>query len=211
MSGRFRKTLCHFGEAAEKRRRDSFERLTRPLIGALNRTAYRMTGDRHVAEDLVQETCLRAYRAFYKFKEGTNYQAWIFRILSNLCTDHLRRSSRAPFVQWNEDEVSGLVAGAGSETDQPDILYLHKTFRDDSLRAMARLAPEVRLVVALALLEDFSYQQIAEVAGCPIGTVRSRLNRGRTLLQQDLRDYMPEEKPLKACRPDRPADGKGRR
>lgn len=177
--------------AQKEQDRARFEHLTRPHVPALCRTALRMTGDNQVAEDLTQETCLRAYRAFEKFEDGTNYQAWIFRIMTNLCTDFLRRKSRAPFVDWDDGEVDAVLARYCSETEQPDIQLLHKTFRGDAYRAMARLAPEVRLVVSLALLDGFTYQEIAEVANCPVGTVRSRLNRGRQQLQKELREYMP--------------------
>ena len=209
-TGRIGKAISGLRQAREKRRRDAFERLTRPHVSALHRTAFRMTGDRHVAEDLVQETCLKAYRAFDRFKDGTNYQAWIFRIMSNLCTDHLRRTARAPFVAWNEDEVSGPMGAYSSEQDRPDVHFLHASFRNDALRAMSRLSPEVRLVVALALLEGFSYEEIADVADCPVGTVRSRLNRGRLLLQKELRHYVPSKTDGKESESGSPASVKPR-
>lgn len=177
---------------ANEQNRARFEHLTRPLVRSLCRTALRMTGESQTAEDLTQEACLKAYRAFGSYKEGTNYQAWIFRIMSNLCTDYLRRKSRAPFVDWVDKEVDSALASHCSENEQPDVQLLHKNFRGDAFRAMARLAPEVRLVVSLALLDGFTYQEIADVANCPIGTVRSRLNRGRQQLQEELRGYMPE-------------------
>lgn len=177
--------------SANEPRRARFERLTRPHVRALCRTALRMTGDSQTAEDLTQETCLRAYKAFDSFEEGTNYQAWIFRIMSNLCTDHLRRQARAPFIDWDCEEASATRARYCSDEERPDVQLLRKTFRGDAFKAMARLSPEVRLVVSLALVEGFTYQEIADAAGCPVGTVRSRLNRGRQQLQKDLKEYMP--------------------
>lgn len=179
--------------ASNEQRRARFERLTRPHVQALCRTALRMTGDSQAAEDLTQETCLRAYRAFDSFEEGTNYQAWIFRIMSNLCTDHMRRQARAPFVEWDGHEVDAVLGRYSSENERPDVQLLHKTFRSEAFRAMANLAPEVRLVVSLALIEGFTYQQIADIANCPVGTVRSRLNRGRQQLQEELCEYMPSK------------------
>lgn len=178
-------------EVAKERRRHRFEQLTRPHLKALYRTALRMTGDSQTAEDLTQEACLRAYRAFDSYADGTNYQAWIFKIMTNLCADHLRREARAPFAEVSDSEVEGAIGRHSRESDRPDVRLLHKTFRSDAFRAMANLPPEIRLVVSLALLEEFSYQEIADIANCPIGTVRSRLSRGRQQLQNELRGYLP--------------------
>lgn len=176
-----------------EKRRAQFDALVRPHTRSLYRTALRLVGDSHSAEDLMQETCLKAYRAFDSFEDGTNFRAWLFRIMSNLSIDQARRNARAPFVVWDEAEVSQAVVTNGSEPDQPDVHFLHKSFRDDAFRAIAKLTPDVRLVVSLALIEGFSYQEIADVAGCPVGTVRSRLNRGRQVLRSELRDYVPHD------------------
>ena len=188
----------------------TFESLTRPHVGALWRVALRMTGDRDAADDLTQETCLRAYRAFDRFEDGTNYRAWIFRIMTNLCSDWLRRQARSPFAALGEaDDTVPLPA---PETDRPDVQLNAKRFREELFRAMENLAPEVRLVISLALLKELSYQEIAEIAGCPVGTVRSRISRGRQQLQQDLRDFMPKPAPslkVVASTPRRKGAGRG--
>lgn len=170
---------------------DTFESLTRPHVGALWRTAFRMCGDRSVADELTQEACLNAYRSFSRFQPGTNYRAWIFRILTNLCLDHARRLKRSPIVSTDLD-ANFLENGPSAPRAQgPDFQIVRTEVRTAVLQAMNRLKPEIRLVVSLALLEDHTYQEIAEIAGCPVGTVRSRLSRGRQKLKEDLRDYMP--------------------
>lgn len=171
--------------------RTRFEILTRPHVTALWRVALRMTGDRDAADDLTQEACMRAYRAFDRFEEGTNYKAWLLRIMTNLCLDLLRRRARSTLVPLDEDGDHAPSV----EADRPDAQLIRKRFREELACAMDKLTPEVRLVVSLALLKGLSYQEIAEIAGRPVGTVRSRLNRGRKQLQQDLQHYMPHPTP----------------
>ena len=172
-------------------REETFENLTQPHVDALWRTAFRMTGDRDAADDLTQEACLRAYRSFSRFKPGSNYRAWIFRILTNLCLDHLRREKRSPVVRSDVD-TNILESGVTMPREHdPDVQVLRRQIRSAVLRAMSQLTPEIRLVVSLALLEDRTYQEIAEIAGCPIGTVRSRLSRGRQQLRRTLQGGSP--------------------
>lgn len=179
--------------SAHRDDRTRFEILTRPHVAALWRVALRMTGDRDAADDLTQEACLRAYRAFDRFEEGTNYKAWLLRIMTNLCLDLLRRRARSALVPFGED--GDHAPDVAPEADGPDAQLIRKRFREELACAMDKLSPEVRLVVSLALLKGLSYQEIAEIAGCPVGTVRSRLNRGRKQLQQDLQHYMPHPGP----------------
>lgn len=178
-------------------------------MAALWRLALRMTGDRDAADDLTQEACLRAYRAFDRFEEGTNYNAWLLRIMTNLCLDLLRRRTRSALVPYEED--GDHAPSVAPEVDGPDAQLVRKRFREELACAMDKLPPEVRLVVSLALLKGLSYQEIADIAGCPVGTVRSRLNRGRKQLQQDLQHYMPDPAPvlrLVADAPDRKVAGR---
>ena len=173
--------------------RARFEVLTRPHIGALWRVALRMTGDRDAADELTQETCLRAFRALDRFREGTNYRAWLFRIMTNLCLDLLRRRARSPLMALGEEADPALLSAP--EAEGPHAQLIRKRFREDLDGSIRKLRPEIRLVVSLALLEGLSYREVAEIADCPIGTIRSRLSRGREQLQQDLRDYMPGPTP----------------
>ena len=183
---------------AAKPSRDEFDKLTRPHVDMLFRVAQRMSSDRHSAEDLVQETCLKAFRGFASFKPGTNYKAWLCRIMTNISIDISRRHANVSFVEWDEGNVANMsdaqLLGYNDQANNPEIHFLHKSFKDDAVRAMARLSPEIRIVVALALLEELSYEEISQTVGCPIGTVRSRLSRGRKQLQHYLNDYLPRPK-----------------
>ncbi len=196
----------------ESRRREEFEAMTRPHLDALFRTALRMTGQRQAAEDLVQEACLRAFRGFHGFIAGSNFKAWLFRIMTNACIDEAKRRRRMTLVPLDpaspEGEQIGEAESRGSVPADPETSLHNKSFRDDALRATARLAPDVRLVVILAVFEEFTYAEIAETMGCPLGTVRSRLSRGRQQLQAMLRRYRGAEdpKPASAHEP-RPSGG----
>lgn len=177
-------------------RRKNYETLVRPCFDALYRTALRMTGNSHAAEDLVQDTCLRAFIAFDRFRMGSNFKAWIFRILTNAFIDSQRKQARAPLVRLEEEShthSATLYSAASSPRHDPEIHLLYRSFRSEAFQAMAALPADVRVVVALSLLEEFTYREIAEIVQCPVGTVRSRLSRGRRQLQIALRRYVPEE------------------
>ena len=187
-----RKNLLAFWRAWVSRGgEETFESLTQPHVDALWRTAFRMTGDRDAADDLTQEACLKAYRSFSRFKTGSNYRAWIFRILTNLCLDHLRREKRSPVVH-SDVEMNVLESGVTMRPEHdPDAQVLRREIRSAVRRAMSQLTPEIRLVVSLALLEGRTYREIAEIVGCPVGTVRSRLSRGRQQLRRTLQGHTP--------------------
>lgn len=168
---------------------DDFDALTRPLMGPLWRAAFRMTGERNSADDLTQETCLRAYRAFAGFTPGTNYKAWIFRILTNLCSDHLRRRARSPLIQVDDPE--DLTRHQAPAFERPEDQLLQKDLHVAVSRAMDTLSPELRLTISLTMTGEYSYEEIAKIVGCPIGTVRSRVSRARERLRDELRDFVP--------------------
>ena len=135
------------------------------------RTAFRMTGDRESADDLTQEACLKAYRAFDDFKPGTNYRAWIFRILVNLCLDDARRNKRSPIVD-TEIEALSIRWLSTSKDESPEARLARKRIREAVRRAMEELSPELRVIVSLALLEERNYQEIAESLGKPVDALR---------------------------------------
>ena len=174
-------------------REETFESLTRPHVDAMWRTAFRMTGDHDDADELTQEACLNAYRSFSHFEPGSNFRAWIFRILTNLCLDHLRRQARSPVVRSDPDGKDLESAATVPRERDPDVRAFRSEIRTEVLRAMSQLTPEIRLVVALALLEERSYKEIAEIVGCPVGTVRSRLSRGRRQLRRILEGLAPAQ------------------
>lgn len=152
-----------------------------------------MTGEGSSAEDLVQETCLKAYKALETYQAGTSYKAWVFKILVNTFIDtHVRR--REPemvgydVVLQQEGTRPNGRRHAYHHTD-PESSLLYKRLQQDVWREVHSLSTEKRLVVILAVFEGFSYEEIAEIVGCPVGTVRSRLQRGRQELQRHLREY----------------------
>ncbi len=138
-----------------------------------------MTGSHASADDLTQETCLKAFRSLEQFERCTNYRAWLFKILVNHCRDYQRREARAPFKYWDAQEVESVLAKSHDKVNQPDMQLQQSVFYTHALEAMARLPPDIRIVVSLSLLDGMSYQEISEVVGIPLGTVRSRLSRGQ--------------------------------
>lgn len=167
--------------------------------------ALRMTHQRADAEDLVQETYLRAYRGFGSFTEGTNLRAWLFRILTNTFINSYRAKQRRPQESDLADvedlymyrRLSSLPAAQSAE-DQ-----LMEMFTDDEVKRALEDLPDIfRLPVLLADVEGFAYREIAEMLDVPIGTVMSRLHRGRKAMQKRLFDYAQ----ARGLAPDRPAD-----
>ena len=167
-----------------------FEREFYPLLDAVYTFAYRLTNDATRAEDLTQETYLKAWRFMNRYLEGTNAKAWLFRICRNAFINEYRSAVREPRKVDYEDIV---VYHNEDDPVSPAYLGLHeeiggRLIGDEVTRAINALSPEARLVVLLDL-EDFTYEEIAAIAGIPIGTVRSRLHRARTALADKLRAY----------------------
>lgn len=167
-----------------------------PLFAAVAGTAFgiamRLTRNQADAEDLVQEAALLAFRAFASFEPGTNFRAWFFKILTNCYFSKRRREKSRP-VTSDLDDTPDLYlyarsAEAGFPTQGPDpaAQLLDRLGTERVVAAIARLPEEYRVVSTLYFMEDLSYEEIAEVLGCPIGTVRSRLHRGRKMLQKAL-------------------------
>ncbi len=154
-----------------------------------------MTGDVATAEDLVQETCLKAHRGFCNFNPGSNFKAWIFRILKNAWMDARRKDSRCRIIEFDsavmEREAEKITPIRVEQSCSPETAVMMKMFQSDAFEAMTDLPEDMRMIVALALLEELSYQEISEIVGCPVGTVRSRLSRGRQRLQCALANHAP--------------------
>lgn len=179
-------------KSEEMENRRSFEREALPHMDALYRTALRMTKNENDAEDLVQETFAKAYRFWDKFEKGTNARAWLFKIMTNIFINEYRSKSRAP-VSVNVDDIDdnflyGQLAATGP-SDDPEKQFFAKIFDDDVKKAIEDLPDDFRMVVILSFLEGFSYQEIAEICDLQLGTVKSRLHRGRKLLQKKLFEY----------------------
>jgi RNA polymerase sigma-70 factor, ECF subfamily len=170
--------------------RRNFERLTRELVTPLFRTARALVGNEADAEDLVQDSYVKAFVAFREdeFDGIEACRAWLFRIMINTFRDHYRRRLRRAEVEL---VVLGEAAEAANKTlatdaPGPDLLVEASFLRDAIEQAVQSLPPEVRITVILFFVEQMKYREIAEVAGCPIGTVMSRIARGRSLLQEVL-------------------------
>jgi RNA polymerase sigma-70 factor (ECF subfamily) len=164
------------------RTKQEFEELALAHLDPLYSAALRLTKNERDAEDLVQDTCMRAYRFFDKFERGTNIKAWLFKILTNTFINRYRRKVKERSV------VEGVEREAVHERfvsrDATDFAANPEQYFFDRL-----LSPDYRMTVVLADLEGFSYKEIAEILECPVGTVMSRLFRGRKLLQKTLREY----------------------
>src|SRR5262249_33646925 len=155
-------------------------------------TAVRLTRNRAEAEDLIQDAALLAYRAFASFQRGTNFKAWFFRILTNAFYSRHRRNKHEKATCSTEDlpalylYTKTAEAGLHSQEGDPASALMDKLDTEQVGAALEQLPEEYRMVATLYFIEDFSYQQIAEVLQCPVGTVRSRLHRGRRMLQKAL-------------------------
>jgi RNA polymerase sigma-70 factor (ECF subfamily) len=172
---------------------ERFERDVVPFLGQLYPAALRMTRNPTDAEDLVQETSAKAYAAFHQFRPGTNLKAWLHRILANTFINGYRKRRREPrqatggdFHDWHlpTDPLAPAVRSAEAEA-------LDRLADSDILRALRDLPEEFRVAVYLADIEGYSYKEIAKIMGTPIGTVMSRLHRGRGRLRDKLAPYRP--------------------
>ncbi len=174
--------------------REDFEREATPHLPALYGAALRLTRNVGDAEDLVQETMLRAYRFFESYEAGTNCKAWLFRILTNAFCNRYREREREQEIlaeaEASDANFGQFLAGAPRDTESA---LLGRMVSEDVEKALAAVPAEFRLAVILADLEDFSYKEIAEIMDCPAGTVMSRLYRGRKILQRLLYDYAREQ------------------
>lgn len=170
-----------------------FERVAMPQADALYGAALRMTRDPARAEDLVQETLLRAYRFWHKFEPGTNIKAWLFRIQTNIFINRYRKRQTEQQV-LDDRQIDDLLNRYAAEEKAflpPDTRddFLKRVLGDEVMRALDELPFEFRMTVLLADMHDLSYKEIADVLDCPVGTVMSRLHRARKLLQATLFQY----------------------
>lgn len=174
-----------------------FEAEALQYLDQLYAAAMGMTRNRADAEDLVQETFVKAYAAFHRFEPGTNLKAWLYRILTNTYINDYRKRKRQPLVgaldeleDWQLADAE-MVTGGRSRSAEADAMDL---IPDETIKAaMESLSENFRLVVYFADVEGFSYKEIAEMLDIPTGTVMSRLHRGRKILREKLADYVYEE------------------
>ena len=194
--------------------RAEFEREALPHLDALYGTAIRLTRNERDAEDLVQDALLRAYRFWHRFEQGTNCKAWLFKILTNTFINRYhkrRRETEVAIAAANEEAVTQdiLTREASHAARDPEGALASRMLSDDVQRALDAIPEDFRLAVLLCDVEEFSYKEIAEIMECPVGTVMSRLYRGRRLLMRALHDYAVEQgiiKPVPAAASSEPID-----
>jgi RNA polymerase sigma-70 factor, ECF subfamily len=188
-----------------RRLRREFEREALPHMQALHGTALRLTRNARDAEDLVQETFLRAYRYWDRFVPGSNCKAWIFKILTNTFITRYHARRRDHEVMAAEDQATDEILSHEvlHASRDPEGAVASRLMSGDVVRALEALPADFRLAVLLCDVEEFSYKEIAEIMECPVGTVMSRLFRGRRLLQRALHEYAVEQGII------RPVPGRG--
>jgi RNA polymerase sigma-70 factor (ECF subfamily) len=177
---------------SEKEKKQKFEAEALIHLDSLYRTALRMTRNDGDAADLVQDAFFKAYRFWDKFEEGTNCRAWLFKIMTNIFINNYRSKASTPQTIDLEDIDDNFLFGqlsALGPSEDPEKLFFNKIFDTDVRAAIDKMPDDFRLVTILSLLEGFSYQEIADILNINVGTVKSRLHRGRKLLQKSLWDY----------------------
>jgi len=174
--------------------RERFEREAEKIFPSIFGTALRLTRSREEAEDLSQEAIVRAYEAFDRF-DGANFKAWMLRIVTNLYINRYRQRQRGPGMGSLEDE--NVAEPAGDQTEIPDRLLFDNIVGAEIEEALAKVPEDFRVAVILSDLEGMTYQEIAEATDVPIGTVRSRLARGRAILRKQLESFARREGYLK--------------
>jgi len=173
-----------------------FERVALPQLSQIYTSAFYLTRDKTKAEDLVQETYLRAFRFFNKFQPGTNCRAWLLSILRNFFINRYQQKKREPeSVDWEKiDQVYGSMVEQGEKAERNNLegLLISQLMDEEVEEALRGLPEEYRTAIVLVDIEELSYEEAAKVMECAIGTVRSRVSRGRRMLQVALRKYALE-------------------
>ena len=173
---------------------ESFNTELMPHMDALYNYALHLTGDREEADDLVQDTFLKAYRFFDSFERGTNARAWLHRIMRNTYINEYRRIRRQPNIVEYDEQISAyqMMPAAANRKSEVHGRSVEDIFEDEIAMAIANLPEKFKSVVVMRDVEDLPYEEIAEALDLPVGTVRSRLHRARAILFDQLRGYASE-------------------
>ena len=180
-------------------KRASFQREALVHLDALYRVALRLTGNPSDADDLVQETMLKAYRAWHQYQQGTNAKGWLLTILRHAFINEYRRRTRHPETV-DIDAIEPFAVFDEVQDDDPQERFFDQIVDDEVLRAIDELPEQFREAVVLSDVEGMSYEEVGRILEVPIGTVKSRLFRGRRLLQAKLHDYAVEMGYIKGSR-----------
>ena len=176
---------------------EDFERAAIPHLSHIYSAALYLTNDEQEAQDLVQETYLRAYRFFHRFDPETNCRAWLLSIQRHLFINRYRRKKREPkLIDWekvDEDYEAMVLQDSRAESWNPETLFCSRAIGAEVENALKALPDEFRTAILLVDIEELSYEEAGTVMECPIGTVRSRLSRGRRMLQVALKNYALEK------------------
>jgi RNA polymerase sigma-70 factor (ECF subfamily) len=179
---------------ALRKRQTEFEAEAIPHTSILYNFALRTTGNADDAHDLLQETFMKAFRFWDKYEKGTNIRAWLFRIMKNSYINRYRKETREPGMVDYDDIENFYDSIRDESTDTNDLqkrMY-NNMLSDEVIEALQSLPEDFRTVVILCDIEGLTYEEIADFLNCPIGTVRSRLHRGRKILEEKLYDYAKE-------------------
>ncbi len=177
--------------------RSEFEAIALPHLDALYGAAYRLTRNARDAEDLVQDAMLRAYRFWDSFQQDSNCKAWLFKILTNTFINTYQKAKRGREIlsaaATEQEAIDGVLVHEQSMSQRdPRGVLLDKTMSQEVVQALAEIPAEFRMAVVLCDVEGFSYKEIADIMECPVGTVMSRLYRGRRLLKKALHEFALE-------------------
>ena len=173
-------------DVTEEWQAPSWDEIVAQHSARVYRLAYRLTGNPHDAEDLTQEVFVRVFRSLSSYTPGT-FEGWLHRITTNLFLDQARRKAKIRFDALADDAETRIASRAVT----PDVQVLDGLFDDDVEAALAALPPDFRAAVVLCDIESLSYEEIADVLGLKLGTVRSRIHRGRTMLRKALAHRAP--------------------
>jgi RNA polymerase sigma factor (sigma-70 family) len=176
----------------------TWEEIVEQHSARVYRLAYRLTGNVHDAEDLTHDVFIRVFRSLHSYTPGT-FEGWLHRITTNVFLDKMRRKQRIRFDALSEDSAARLT----SRERGPEQVYAESHFDDDVQRALDALAPDFRAAVVLCDIEGLSYEEIAATLGIKLGTVRSRIHRGRTQLREALAHRAPKPETHVTTRPKR--------